>query len=99
MTIAELIDRTVTLLKLVASKSVKQSTEATNLVKELSKLKDWAYPQLTTADMVRVVRCRKCKFYKRYKKKGDPKAVAFYACSLDKKKRDEDFYCGEGKEA
>lgn len=98
MKISELIDRTVTLLKLVAAKSVKQATEADLLMKELLHLKGWAYPQLTTEDMVRVVRCKKCKNYKKYKKKDDRKSQPFWACSLTKIKRDPDFYCKDGRE-
>lgn len=98
MKISELIDRTVELLKLVAAKSVKQAAEADLLQQELLHLKGWAYPQLTTEDIVRVVRCKKCKHYKKYKKKDDRKSVPFYACSLNMIKRPEDFYCAEGKE-
>lgn len=98
MKVSELIDRTVALLKLVAAKSVKQAAEADLLMQELLHLKGWAYPHLTTEDIVRVVRCKKCKHYKKYKKKGDRKSVPFYACSLNMIKRDPDFYCGEGRE-
>lgn len=98
MKISELIDRTVTLLKLVTTKSVKQAAEADLLMQELLHLKGWAYPHLTTEDIVRVVRCKKCKHYKKYKKKGDRKSAPFYACSLNMIKRPEDFYCAEGRE-
>ena len=98
MRISELIDRTVTLLKLVAAKSAKQAVEADTLMQELLHLKGWAYPHLTTEDIVRVVRCKKCKHYKKYKKKGDRKSAPFYACSLNMIKRSEDFYCAEGRE-
>ena len=98
MQISELIDRTVALLKLVITKSVKQKAEAYLLMQELLHLKGWAYPHLTTEDIVRVVRCKKCKHYKKYKKKGDRKSAPFYACSLNMIKRPEDFYCAEGRE-
>lgn len=98
MKISELIDRTVTLLKLVSTKSVKQAAEADLLMQELLHLKGWAYPHLTTEDIVRVVRCKKCKHYKKYKKKSDRKSAPFYACSLNMIKRPEDFYCAEGRE-
>lgn len=98
MKIFELIDKVVALLELVSTKSPKNSKEAELLVKELLRLKGWAYPQLTTEDIVRVVRCKHCRYYKKYKKKDDRKALPFYACSLNKVKRPEDFYCGEGIE-
>jgi hypothetical protein len=97
MPIAELIDRVVALLSIVASKSNKNAEEANLLKQELLHLKGWAYPHLTTKDLVQATRCGKCKFYKRYKRKGDPKAAPFYACSITKIKRSEDFYCAEGK--
>lgn len=97
MPISELIDRTVSLLNMVASKSSKNAEEATLLKQELLRLKGWAYPHLTTKDLVQAIRCGKCKFYKKYKRKGDPKAAPFYACSLTKIKRPEDFYCAEGR--
>ena len=98
MRISELIDKVVTLLHLVAAKSPKNSVEAELLTKELLNLKGWAYPELTTEDFVKVTRCKRCKFYRKYKKKGDRKSAPFYACSLNMIKRPEDFYCGEGKE-
>ena len=98
MRISELIDKVVTLLNLVAAKSPKNAVEAELLAKELLHLKGWAYPELTTEDFVKVTRCKRCKFYRKYKKKGDRKSVPFYACSLNMIKRPEDFYCGEGKE-
>lgn len=98
MKVSELIDRTVTLLKLVASKSVKQAAEADLIMQELFHLKGWAYPHLTTEDIVQVVRCKKCKHYKKYKKKDNPKAAPFWACSLTKLKHDPMFYCKDGME-
>ena len=98
MTILELCDKSIQLLGLVAKNSAKHALEAEQAIKELTRLKSWAYPELTTEDFVKAVRCKRCKFYKRYKKKGDRKAAPFYACSLNMIKRPEDFYCGEGKE-
>ena len=97
MKLSELIDRAVTLLRLVAAKSTKQAPEAELILEELLQLKGWAYPYLTTADIVKVVRCKKCRYYKKYKKKNDRKSQPFWACSLTMIKRPEDFYCAEGK--
>lgn len=98
MLISELCDRAVSLITVVAKKSAKHAVEAAQVIEELTKLKGWAYPELTTEDFVKVTRCKRCKFYKKYKKKGDRKSVPFYACSLNMIKRPEDFYCREGKE-
>lgn len=98
MVVSELCDRAVSLISIVARKSAKYDVEATQVIDELTRLKGWAYPELTTEDFVKVTRCKRCKFYKRYKKKGDRKSAPFYACSLSMIKRPEDFYCGEGKE-
>ena len=99
MTVAELCDRAVGLIGVVAKKSAKHAVEAAQVINELTRLKGWAYPQLDTGDIVRVVRCKRCKHYKRYKKKDDRKAAPFWACSLTKIKRDPEFFCGEGSEA
>lgn len=98
MKISELIDRAIRLLQLVSSKSTKNAAEAQLIIEELSKLCGWAYPQLTTEDIQKVVRCKKCRYYKKYKKKNDRKSAPFYACSLNMIKRPEDFYCAEGRE-
>lgn len=99
MPVSELIDRAVALLKLVAQKSTKSSGEAQLIIEELTRLKGWAYPGLTTADIQQVVRCKNCKNYKKYKKKDDRKSAPFYACSLNMIKRPPDFYCGEGRKS
>lgn len=64
----------------------------------LDKISKWLYKDFHTEDIDKVVRCKKCKFYRRYKKKGAFKAVAFYACSKDMQKRDPMFFCKEGEE-
>lgn len=98
MVVSELCDRAITLLTIVAKKSVKNATEAAQVIDDLTRLKGWAYPHLTTDDIVRVVRCGKCKHYKRYKKKNDRKSQPFYACSLNMAKHDPDFFCKDGRE-
>ena len=70
--------------------SIKQVAE------ELNKVTQWMYEELRTEDIEKVVRCKYCKHYKKYKKKGALKAVAFYACSKDMKKRDPMFFCKDG---
>lgn len=67
------------------------------VVSGLESVVKWIHPEITTEDIVRVVRCKKCRHYKTYKKKGAFKATPFKACSLDMKKRDPMFYCGSGE--
>lgn len=98
MPVSELIDRVIGLLSLIVKKSVKSAAEADLLTAELRKLKGWAYPQLTTEDMVKVTRCKRCQYYKKYKKKGDRKSLPVWACSIDKVKRDPEFYCASAIE-
>lgn len=63
----------------------------------LENIVKWIHPELTTEDIARVVRCKKCRYYRTYKKKGAFKATPFKACSLDMKRRDPMFYCGSGE--
>lgn len=64
----------------------------------LDKMSKWLYKDFHTEDIDRVVRCKKCKFYKKYKKKGSFKAQVFQACSKDMKRRDPMFFCKDGDE-
>ena len=64
----------------------------------LEHIANWMYPELSTEDIAKVVRCKKCRYYKKYKKKGTLKGAAFYACSKDMQKRDPMFFCKEGEE-
>lgn len=91
MKVYDLIDSVLEVLK-------KYPSDTTILQAELHKMQSWLYPGLTTDDMKMVVRCKNCRFYKRYKKKGAPKIPAFYACSITKTKRDPEFYCKDGME-
>ena len=38
--------------------------------KELRRIVSWVYPALDTRDIVKIVRCRNCAHYKKYKKKN-----------------------------
>lgn len=68
-----------------------------DLVAALNKLMKWVYKDLTTESLERVIHCYDCRYYKKYKKRGDIKAAAFYACSKDRSKRRPDFYCKDGE--
>lgn len=98
MVISELCDRAINLISIVAKKSARNAIEAAQVMDDLTRLKGWAYPNLTTDDIVRVVRCRRCKHYKKYRLKNDRKTKPFYACSLTKIKRPEDYFCKDGAE-
>lgn len=70
-----------------------------DVIANLSQMKNWLYPALRTEDITKVVRCKNCRYYKKYRKKGVVPAVVFQACSLDKKPRDPMFFCKDGDEA
>ena len=69
-----------------------------DIIKCLSMMKCWLYPALRPEDVTKVVRCKNCAYYKKYKRKGAIKAQTFYACSKDMARRTEDFYCKDGEE-
>lgn len=93
MTIQELIDKTIRILKKDTGNQEK------DLISELEKLKSWAYPQLTMENIVQVTKCKYCKHYKRYKQKQNPKAKPFYACEISRIKHGPDFFCSDGRES
>lgn len=89
MTLRELIDKTTEVLS-------KEADTHKDLILAWKKLKSWIYPQLTTDDMQLITRCKYCVYYKKYKKKDNPKVAPFWACSRTKLKRDPDFFCKDG---
>lgn len=90
MKLSELIDKTIAVIP--------PRVGNTQLIKELTKLKGWIYPALSTEDIALVVRCKKCKYYKKYRRKNDIKTPSFYACSLTHAKKDPNYYCADGEE-
>lgn len=97
MIVRELIDETVNLLKKGLQRSVISAAEYDSVVTDWNKLKGWAYPSLTTDDMINVTRCKNCEYYKRYRKKDAVRALPFYACSKTRLKRDPEFFCKDGE--
>lgn len=75
-----------------------ESATVTDVIDTLKKTSSWMYPDLSTDDIAKVIRCKNCKYYRKYKKKGDLKSSAFYACSQDMRKRPPDFFCKDGDE-
>lgn len=64
---------------------------------KLETVSKWVYPELSADDIELVVHCRNCRYYKRFKKKGDLlKARAFFACTKDMSRRDPEFFCKDG---
>lgn len=66
------------------------------VAKDLSSLLSWISPELECNDIVRVVRCKNCSYYRRFKKKGAFKSTPFYACKLDMSRREPEYYCKDG---
>lgn len=63
----------------------------------LKQISSWVYPELSTDDIAKVIRCKKCKHYKKYRKKGSANRATFQACELDKQVKDPLFFCGYGE--
>lgn len=74
-----------------------QTVTIEEVAQGLESVVKWIHPELTTEDIVRVVRCERCQHYKTYKKKGAFKATPFKACELDMKRRPPMFYCRDGE--
>lgn len=64
---------------------------------EISALLGWACPTIETDRLKMIIKCEKCKHYKKFKKKSDPKR-AVRLCEIDKSARRPDFYCADGEE-
>ncbi len=69
----------------------------TDVLSSMSKLSEWVDHELSSDELVKVVRCKQCRYYKKYRKKDAYKQATFYACSKDMQKRKPDFYCGDGE--
>lgn len=68
-----------------------------DMVTELDDLTNWCYKE--ELDVQKVVRCKNCKYYKKYKLKNPRYHNTFvYMCSCTKTKRQPDFFCAEGCE-
>lgn len=65
---------------------------------EIRRVVSFVYPELETGNVQKVVRCKNCKYYKRYRKKNSYKPEFKCLCELDKKQREPDFFCADGKE-
>lgn len=65
---------------------------------EVQRLSGWVFPDLDTADIQKVIHCKDCAHYKRYRKKNSYKPEFKCLCELDKKQREPDFFCADGKE-
>lgn len=65
----------------------------TEYKEDLSKLISWCYPDLYGYQFERVIHCKNCARYKRYKKKGSRLKQTKMLCEIDKQPRDPMFYC------
>lgn len=68
------------------------------LISGLSSIINWIHPELSASDVVKVVRCKDCTHYKRYRKKRDIKSSPRWLCDLDKLQKASDHYCKCGEE-
>lgn len=67
------------------------------LCNEISALLGWACPEIETDRLKKIIPCRKCVHYKKFKKRSESKR-AMLLCSIDMSKKDPDFYCKDGEE-
>lgn len=74
-----------------------ETTTLGELAEELKTVSDWVSTDLEQNTVTKVVRCKNCMYYKKYKYKG-PKGQIFRACCLNKIKRDPMFFCSDGEE-
>ncbi len=58
----------------------------------------WCYPELSSEDIQKVVRCEKCEHYHHYRRKSEYKSPIVYMCDIDKVRRPPDFFCKDGVE-
>lgn len=68
-----------------------------DVIASLKKLSQWVLPSLDSNELVKVTRCKDCIYFKTYKKKDDPKARPFQACSSNRSQRDPMFFCKNGE--
>ena len=73
-----------------------ESATIYDVIAMLKNVSSWMYKNMSTDDICKVVRCKNCRHYKKYKKKDDFKAKPFYACNLDMKQKPPDFFCKNG---
>lgn len=64
----------------------------------LNRVTEWCFPGLDSIQFEKIVHCRECENYRKFRKKGAPKKTARYLCALDKIHREPWYYCGDAKE-
>lgn len=63
---------------------------------EIRRVVSFVYPELETGNVQKVVQCKNCKHYRKFKNKKTRQVK--YLCELDKLHKDPDFYCAKGEE-
>lgn len=104
MKLSDILQLAVKLLSMQAEKNPAKTftkngktMSITQVVESLNELRSWLYPDLVTEDVCKVVRCKRCMYYRKFRTKG-MKSQEFMACKLDMKKRDPMFFCKDGEE-
>lgn len=67
-------------------------------IAQVKNLYSWCYDQLELKNIIKICRCKDCKYYRRYRKKDSLKKVYKMLCSLDKTERPPEWYCPKGTE-
>lgn len=63
---------------------------------ELRRVVAFVYPEMNTKDIQQIVRCKDCRYCRRYRSKKNPKAPVKRVCSIDGQERRPDFFCANG---
>lgn len=109
MTIKQILSITVDILNEVKQKTPKRMVEFPSdagpqkisidaAIAQVKNLYSWCYDQLELKNIIKVCRCKDCKYYKKYRKKNSLKKVYKMLCSLDKTEKPPEWYCPKGME-
>lgn len=75
-----------------------ESLTLKQVITELSQVAAWMYPELSSDEITKVVRCKNCQNFRTYKQKGALKPRPFQACRYNLDQRDPEYYCKNGLE-
>lgn len=92
----------ITVLKrLPADKPIKTpygEFKAEEVLDTIKKLNGWCFPGIDGCQFERVIHCRECEFYRKFRKKNSPARTVKWLCARDKSEKPAHFYCGYAKE-
>lgn len=75
-----------------------QKAEIGEIADHISNLASWVYPDLSTEDITKVVRCKNCKYYTEYRSKATYQHTTYMACSQTGVEHPPEYFCADGLE-